>query len=44
MDLITSDEVIRRIQLYVTGGTVHFLTPGQVRAVKTALAESEAHE
>lgn len=32
MDLIAAKEVIRRIQLYYDGGTLHFLTPRQAHA------------
>jgi ADP-heptose:LPS heptosyltransferase len=35
MDMITADEVIRRIELYFTGGTATFLTAAQGRIAKT---------
>jgi ADP-heptose:LPS heptosyltransferase len=38
MDLITSDDVIRRVELYFKGGMVRYLTAEQARLVNEALA------
>lgn len=40
MDMITADEVIRRIELYFRGGAVKYLTAGQVKLVRAALAKN----
>jgi ADP-heptose:LPS heptosyltransferase len=37
MDLITADEVIRRVKLYFDGGAAQYLTAAQLTAVKRAL-------
>lgn len=37
MDLITADEVIRRIELYFRGGTIQYLTPPQYRTARKAI-------
>lgn len=37
MELITAEEVIRRIQLYFDGGTAHFLTAQQAQQARRAL-------
>lgn len=42
MDMITADEVIRRVQLYFTGGAANYLTPAQARLVRALLAEQDA--
>jgi hypothetical protein len=38
MDMITADEVIRRIELYFTGGAIRYLTPSQARIAKAVVA------
>lgn len=38
MDMITAEEVARRIELYFTGGAVEYLTPTQARLVRSVLA------
>ena len=40
MDMISSDEVIRRIELYFQGGVAAYLTPGEHRGGKKAIALS----
>lgn len=37
MDLISADEVVRRIELYFAGGTAQYLTSPQVRLAKAAI-------
>jgi ADP-heptose:LPS heptosyltransferase len=37
MDMITPDEVVRRIELYFTGGSVRYLTPAQATAARKAI-------
>jgi len=32
MDLITADEVVRRIEVYFTGGSIKYLTQKQINA------------
>jgi len=34
MDMITAEEVVRRIELYFTGGALKYLTPQQARVVR----------
>src|SRR6185295_7622114 len=38
MDMITSAEVIRRIEMYFTGGLVDYLSPTQLKAAKRAVS------
>ena len=38
MDMITSEEVARRVELYFTGGALSYLTPPQARLAKNAVA------
>ncbi|MBI4324373.1 MAG: hypothetical protein HY674_03840 [Chloroflexi bacterium] len=40
MDLITADDVIRRIELYFQGGAINYLSPGQAAAAERAVALS----
>jgi hypothetical protein len=40
MDLIASDEVIRRIELYFNGGRLGYLTPMQNKAAQRAIAST----
>jgi len=40
MDMITPEEVVRRIELYFTGGAVRYLTPEQARVVRAVLGAS----
>jgi hypothetical protein len=42
MDLISAEEVIRRIQLYFDGGTARFLTANQARSARTVLEKQKA--
>jgi hypothetical protein len=37
MDMITAEEVVRRIELYFTGGAISYLTPQQARVVRSVL-------
>ena len=39
MDMITPEEVIRRIELYFTGGAIQYLTPAQARIVRSVGSE-----
>ena len=39
MDLISADEVIRRVQLYFDGGTTQFLTPAQADVCRRTIPE-----
>jgi len=41
MDMITSEEVCRRIEYYFTGGAIHPLTPQQARVAKQAIASTQ---
>lgn len=41
MDMITSAEVIRRIESYFEGGAVQYLTPAHVRAADRAISAGE---
>jgi hypothetical protein len=41
MDMITAEEVIRRIELYFSGGAAAYLTPSQARKVKSVLRKLE---
>jgi hypothetical protein len=38
MDMITAEEVVRRIELYFTGGAIPYLTPQQARVVRSVLS------
>lgn len=38
MDMITSEEVARRVELYFTDGALTYLTPPQARLAKNAVA------
>lgn len=40
MDMISAEEVIRRIELYFTGGAVRYLTPAESRVAKKAIERS----
>jgi hypothetical protein len=42
MDLISAEEVIRRIQLYFDGGTARFLTAHQARTARSVLEKRQA--
>jgi ADP-heptose:LPS heptosyltransferase len=42
MDMITAQEVIRRIELYFTGGACRHLTPGEARAANRAQKRQNA--
>lgn len=42
MDMITAEDVIRRIELYVTGGTARYLTADEARSAAAALARRPA--
>jgi hypothetical protein len=44
MDMITAEEVIRRIQLYFTGGAAQFLTSRQRLAAQQAIRETQASQ
>jgi hypothetical protein len=37
MDMITAEEVVRRIEWYFTGGAIQYLTPNQARLVREVL-------
>jgi hypothetical protein len=41
MDMITADEVVRRIQTYFDGGANQFLTPSEQRAAERAIRKSQ---
>lgn len=43
MDMISAEEVIRRIELYYTGGATRFLNPIQARLAKAAIETSIQH-
>ena len=43
MDLITSEEVIRRIELYFSGGALHYLDAVQTRIARTALESAKGN-
>ena len=43
MDLITAEEVIRRIQLYFKGGAARYLKPDQARAARRAVRATRAN-
>jgi len=40
MDLITPEEVVRRVELYFTGGAISYLTPQQARVVRSVIGTS----
>jgi ADP-heptose:LPS heptosyltransferase len=40
MDMITAEDVIRRIELYFQGGVIRFLTPGQWKRAAPALRDA----
>lgn len=42
MDMITADEVIRRIELYFNGGAAKYMSEAQLQAVKRAVRKREA--
>lgn len=42
MDMITSQEVIRRIELYFEGGALRYLTPAQAHATKRTVRYGES--
>jgi len=42
MDMITAEEVCRRIELYFTGGTARYLDAGEARCASEAMARSDA--
>ncbi len=42
MDMITAEEVIRRIELYFTGGAVRYLTPQQVEICERTIPKLSA--
>ena len=41
MDMISAEEVIRRIELYFTGGACKYLTPAEARLARAATAQVE---
>jgi ADP-heptose:LPS heptosyltransferase len=44
MDMITAEEVIRRIELYFTGGAIRYLDPTQARLAKAAIERPQTPE
>ena len=44
LDMITAAEVVRRIEMYFSGGVVEYLTVGQARAIDAALNKKETEQ
>jgi hypothetical protein len=42
MDMITAEDVVRRIELYFQGGALRYLTAAQARRAEAALREPAA--